>query len=221
MFTTHTKPDMGLGKTLQSVCLIHTLLKTGIAARAAPTAKRIIVVCPCSLVKNWDNEFVKWLGPGAVKTIALAESDRKTVEKNLDVFVRTKMFNVLIASYETMRTHIGRLTKHKDCCDLLGKPSQVLPYRHKPWWPVVYSSFASTTYHSFFESVSSRIILQFVTRLIDSRTGRIRPPGLCFRCRANAAFCLPAPPCRMICRSSLPWSISVSSICISIRTPSE
>ena len=124
---THTKPDMGLGKTLQSVTLIHTLLKTGIAARAAPTAKRIIVVCPCSLVKNWDNEFVKWLGPGVVKTIALAESDRKTVEKNLDVFVRTKMFNVLIASYETMRTHIGRLTKHKDCCDLLGKSSQVLP----------------------------------------------------------------------------------------------
>lgn len=142
---THTKPDMGLGKTLQSVTLIHTLLKTGIAARAAPTAKRVIVVCPCSLVKNWDNEFVKWLGPGVVKTIALAESDRKTVEKNLDVFVRTKMFNVLIASYETMRTHIGRLTKHKDCCDLLGKSS--LPYRYKPWWSALYSSFAST--HQF------------------------------------------------------------------------
>ena len=110
---------MGLGKTLQSVTLIWTLLKTGIAARPAPTAKRVIVVCPCSLVKNWDNEFVKWLGPGTVKTIALAESDRKTVEKNLDVFVKTKMFNVLIASYETMRTHIGRLNKHKDCCDLL------------------------------------------------------------------------------------------------------
>jgi len=111
--------DMGLGKTLQSVCLIYTLLKTGITARAAPTAKRVIVVCPCSLVKNWDNEFVKWLGPGTVKTIALAESDRKTVEKNLDVFVKTKMFNVLIASYETMRTHIGRLNRVKDCCDLL------------------------------------------------------------------------------------------------------
>ena len=111
--------DMGLGKTLQSVTLIWTLLKTGIAARPAPTAKRVIVVCPCSLVKNWDNEFIKWLGPGTVKTIALAESDRKTVEKNLDVFVKTKMFNVLIASYETMRTHIGRLNKHKDCCDLL------------------------------------------------------------------------------------------------------
>ena len=53
--------DMGLGKTLQSVCLIYTLLKTGITPDKRPTVKRVVVVCPCSLVKNWDNEFVKWL----------------------------------------------------------------------------------------------------------------------------------------------------------------
>lgn len=106
-------------QTLQSVTLIWTLLQTSITANKAPTAKRVIVVCPCSLVKNWDNEFVKWLGPGKVKTLALAESDRKTVEKNIDCFVKTKLFNVLIASYETLRTHVGRLNKYKDCCDLL------------------------------------------------------------------------------------------------------
>jgi len=111
--------DMGLGKTLQSVTLIWTMLRTGITANKQPTAKRIIVICPCSLVKNWDNEFVKWLGPGTVKTLALAESDRKTVEINIDCFVKTKMFNVLIASYETIRTHVGRLIKYKDCCDLM------------------------------------------------------------------------------------------------------
>eukprot|EP00557_Chaetoceros_sp_GSL56_P007354 CAMPEP_0176492250 /NCGR_PEP_ID=MMETSP0200_2-20121128/8886_1 /TAXON_ID=947934 /ORGANISM="Chaetoceros sp., Strain GSL56" /LENGTH=1191 /DNA_ID=CAMNT_0017889775 /DNA_START=1545 /DNA_END=5117 /DNA_ORIENTATION=+ len=111
--------DMGLGKTLQSVTLIYTLLKTSVKANKEPTAKRVIVVCPCSLVKNWDNEFVKWLGPGVVKTLALAESDRKTVEKSMDLFVRTKMFNVLICSYETIRTHIKRLSNNKDSCDLL------------------------------------------------------------------------------------------------------
>jgi DNA repair and recombination protein RAD54 and RAD54-like protein len=111
--------DMGLGKTLQSVTLIYTLLKTGITAAAGPTAKRIIVVCPCSLVKNWDNEFIKWLGPGVVKTLALAEGDRKTIEKNIDCFVNTKLFNVLIASYECLRTHVGRLIKKQDCCDML------------------------------------------------------------------------------------------------------
>ena len=111
--------DMGLGKTLQSVTLIYTLLKTGITADKKPTAKRVIVVCPCSLVKNWDNEFVKWLGPGGVKTLALAEADRKKIEKDLEVFAKTSIFQILICSYECLRTHVGRLTKYKDCCDLL------------------------------------------------------------------------------------------------------
>lgn len=91
--------DMGLGKTLQSVCLIYTLLKTGITADKRPTAKRIIVVCPCSLVKNWDNEFVKWLGPSGVKVLALAEADRKTIEKDLETFAKTSIFQILICSY--------------------------------------------------------------------------------------------------------------------------
>ena len=65
-------------------------------------------------MKNWDNESVKWLGPGVVKTLALAESDRKPVEKNIASFVKTKMFNVLIASYATIRTHVGRLIKYKE-----------------------------------------------------------------------------------------------------------
>jgi DNA repair and recombination RAD54-like protein len=111
--------NLGLGKTLQSVALIYTLLKTGIRANGEPTAKRVIVVCPCSLVKNWDNEFVKWLGPGAVKTLPLAVPDRKKIEKDLDAFVKTKLFNVLICSYECLRTHVGRLTKYADNCDLL------------------------------------------------------------------------------------------------------
>ena len=110
---------MGLGKTLQSVTLIHTLLKTGTMSNKEPTAKRIIVVCPCSLVKNWDNKFIKWLGPGVVKTLALAESDRKSVEKSMDLFVRTKMFNVLIVSYETLRTRIVRLNNVKNSCNML------------------------------------------------------------------------------------------------------
>lgn len=112
--------DMGLGKTLQSVTLIYTLLKTSITnKRNIPTARRVIVVCPCSLVKNWDNEFTKWLGAGTVKTLPIAEADRKTVEKNLDAFVKTKLFSVLICSYECLRSHVGRLTSHENCCDLL------------------------------------------------------------------------------------------------------
>lgn len=48
---------MGLGKTLQVITLVHTLLKnsdkTGV--------NRILVVCPLSTVLNWVNEFNIWL----------------------------------------------------------------------------------------------------------------------------------------------------------------
>ena len=43
----------GLGKTLQAITLLWTLLKQGITPDGAPTAKRVIIVCPTSLVSNW------------------------------------------------------------------------------------------------------------------------------------------------------------------------
>lgn len=102
---------MGLGKTLQSVSLIYTLLKTGITANGAPTAKRVIVVCPCSLVKNWANEFVKWLGPNAVKVLAISKGDRKSVERDIDCFVRTNIFRIrLPLPLNTMKPKLGKET---------------------------------------------------------------------------------------------------------------
>ncbi len=103
------------------MALIYTLLKTGITADRQPTAKRVIVVCPCSLVKNWANEFGKWLGKDAPKIEAIAEADRKKVESALDSFVQKgRVINpILIVSYECIRAHVGRLLKNPECCDLL------------------------------------------------------------------------------------------------------
>ena len=54
--------DMGLGKTLQGITLMWTLLRQGaIALGGRPIARRAIVVCPTSLVSNWEQECVKWL----------------------------------------------------------------------------------------------------------------------------------------------------------------
>jgi DNA repair and recombination RAD54-like protein len=99
--------------------LIYSLLKTGITANGAPTAKRVIVVCPCSLVKNWENEFTKWLGEGTVKVAALAEADRQKIEREINAFVNTNVIKVLIASYECIRTHHKLLLKSQHSCDLL------------------------------------------------------------------------------------------------------
>ena len=47
---------MGLGKTLQTVTLTHTVLenkRTGV--------QRVMVICPVNTVKNWQDEYDKWL----------------------------------------------------------------------------------------------------------------------------------------------------------------
>ncbi|KAJ8394570.1 hypothetical protein AAFF_G00043730 [Aldrovandia affinis] len=53
--------EMGLGKTLQCITLVWTLLKQG-PYGGRPAARRVLVVTPGSLVKNWAAEFQKWLG---------------------------------------------------------------------------------------------------------------------------------------------------------------
>ena len=43
--------EMGMGKTLQAIALLWTLLKQG--PTGVPIARKAIVVCPASLVANW------------------------------------------------------------------------------------------------------------------------------------------------------------------------
>ena len=62
--------DMGLGKTLQGITLLWTLLRQGIEGK--PTVQRALIVCPTSLVSNWDDECNKWL-KGRVKTMPVCE----------------------------------------------------------------------------------------------------------------------------------------------------
>ena len=48
---------MGLGKTLQVITLVHTLIKN----QEKTGVSRALVVCPLSTVLNWVNEFNIWL----------------------------------------------------------------------------------------------------------------------------------------------------------------
>ncbi|ODM96784.1 DNA repair and recombination protein RAD54-like [Orchesella cincta] len=100
--------EMGLGKTLQVVTLVWTLLRqspTGI-----PTVSNVAIVTPSSLVKNWANEFVKWLGD-RVPTLAIEGGSKEEIDKQLQSTRRRVPIPVLIISYETFRLHAHVLIK--------------------------------------------------------------------------------------------------------------
>lgn len=102
-----------------------TLLKQSPLA-GKPTCEKVIVACPTSLVGNWANELVKWLGEGAINPLvvdgkggkeALIPAVRRWVQaKGRAVTLPgglpcltcvghgSSSFAVMIVSYETLRT---------------------------------------------------------------------------------------------------------------------
>ncbi|KAJ2740541.1 hypothetical protein GGI20_005752, partial [Coemansia sp. BCRC 34301] len=61
--------SMGLGKTLQTIALIYTLLNEVSAPIPAPefaesdfATRRVLILCPATVQANWTDEFWKWTG---------------------------------------------------------------------------------------------------------------------------------------------------------------
>ncbi len=101
--------DMGLGKTLQAISLVWTLLKQKLGGVGC-TIRKAVVVCPSTLVENWEREFTKWLGRSKVQTIAIKKSG-SGAQKLLNEFVSTKVRPVLIISYESFRSYAAMLNE--------------------------------------------------------------------------------------------------------------
>lgn len=90
---------MGLGKTLMSITLLWTLLNQGFI-RGQSAVRKIMVVCPTSLVGNWDNEIRKWVGEGC-PTFAVKTEPKKMIK----TYLQHRGKGVLIVSYETQRLY--------------------------------------------------------------------------------------------------------------------
>ena len=105
--------EMGLGKTLQCIALMWTLLKQSPDA-GRPTIGKCVIACPSSLVRNWANELVKWLGKDAITPFAI---DGKATKEELTSQLRQWSIAsgraivrpVLIVSYETLRLNVAEL----------------------------------------------------------------------------------------------------------------
>ncbi|KAJ3053902.1 DNA-dependent ATPase protein rad54 [Rhizophlyctis rosea] len=107
--------EMGLGKTLQCITLLWTLLRQS-PLPGKSTIDKAIIACPSSLVKNWANELIKWLGGDKVRPYACDNKGTKEqTTKDLEQFVASKgravVHPVLIVSYETLRSYAPILRK--------------------------------------------------------------------------------------------------------------
>ncbi|KAL2384404.1 DNA repair protein rhp54 [Blastomyces dermatitidis] len=105
--------EMGLGKTLQCITLLWTLLKQSPEA-GKTTIQKCVIACPSTLVKNWANELVKWLGEGAVSPFVIdGKASKAELISQLRQWAvssgRAVVRPVLIVSYETLRLNVDEL----------------------------------------------------------------------------------------------------------------
>jgi DNA repair and recombination RAD54-like protein len=79
-----------------------------------PTIQKCVIVCPSSLVRNWANELVKWLGKDTVTPFAIdGKASKAELTSQLKQWAissgRSVVRPVLIVSYETLRLNVAEL----------------------------------------------------------------------------------------------------------------
>lgn len=91
--------EMGLGKTLMTIALIWTLLKQNPIAGMDPIARKVMIVCPVTLISNWKREFRKWLGRERISVFAVDDNKKKNVRD----FARGRVYQVMLIGYERLQ----------------------------------------------------------------------------------------------------------------------
>lgn len=106
--------SMGLGKTLQVISLIWTLLTQNPFSSTEPCIKKCVIVTPVSLIDNWCHEISKWLGDTRIKPL-VARTDLQSAKSIIVKFVQFE-YKIILISYETF---VAYSSNFKDACDLL------------------------------------------------------------------------------------------------------
>lgn len=94
--------EMGLGKTLTAITVIWTLLKQSPHPNQPLPLKKVLICCPVTLIDNWRREFSKWLDINKIGILALNNKQQNAIKEkqNIVAFGKTKVYQVLIMSYE-------------------------------------------------------------------------------------------------------------------------
>ncbi|CAK9314757.1 unnamed protein product [Citrullus colocynthis] len=102
--------DMGLGKTIQTIAFLAAIYAKdgdGIQKETCGNKKGpVLIVCPTSVIHNWENEFSKWANfsvavyHGANRDLIYDKAEAGAIE-------------ILITSFDTYRIHGGILSEVK------------------------------------------------------------------------------------------------------------
>lgn len=94
--------EMGLGKSLTALCVVWSLIRHG--------RGKGVIVCPSSLVGNWQREIGKWL-PGLDSKTLYVKSSQK--DKQVYDFITgpSATTPLLVISYENFRSVADKLNK--------------------------------------------------------------------------------------------------------------
>ncbi|CDW54643.1 DNA repair and recombination protein RAD54B [Trichuris trichiura] len=90
---------MGLGKSVQCVALVLTLMKR---VGTQPLVNRVLLLAPCSLLANWKNEILKWtkVDKRSQAQLLLLQSGR-----DIDPNRLYRRNSILLTSYEMFIRH--------------------------------------------------------------------------------------------------------------------
>jgi SNF2 family DNA or RNA helicase len=98
--------DMGTGKTVQTSVALRMLFQTG-------KVRTALIVCPLSVIPNWDRELAKWAGNLAVTVVRGDKEHRKICWR--------QAAHVWLTTYDTLRNDLEDvLTLRKGGFDLIA-----------------------------------------------------------------------------------------------------
>ena len=90
--------DMGLGKTLEIISFIES----------DEAIKPSLIVCPMSLVYNWENECIKWGLTSPVKLVLGSAVEREDIIRNIADNKKV----IYITSYDSLRRDVSLYLSH-------------------------------------------------------------------------------------------------------------
>ncbi|KAG5519640.1 hypothetical protein PMAC_001795 [Pneumocystis sp. 'macacae'] len=95
---------MGLGKSLQIITLLWTLLKQSPYYGVKSVINHALIVCPVTLINNWKKEFRKWIGGNERIGLFIVDSN-----SNIENFFVGNVYSIMIIGYERLRTIYDQL----------------------------------------------------------------------------------------------------------------